>query len=126
MFKNILLHCMKDFEIGHKYLSQLLQLLRYSKSLDISVDRVINCCKCCMNVTMLVALTVMAFELADIFFPIRNWSGVMVHMQKAAPMMALTPSFWCSRYTSTPICTKHNHTHYIASHTAHSYFVQCI
>jgi hypothetical protein len=62
-----------------------------------------------MNVTMLVTtLTMMAFELADIFLPIRNWSGVMVNMQKAAPIMALTPSFWYRRYISTPTWTKHN------------------
>jgi hypothetical protein len=57
-----------------------------------------------------IILTVMAFELADIFLPIRNWSGVMVRMQKAAPVMALTPSFWYSRYMRTPIWGTNTHT----------------
>lgn len=111
----------QDTNICHKYYSCFV-----SARVKIAVWIVVNCCKC-MNLTTLVAtLTVMAFELADIFFPIRNWSGVMVNMQKAAPMMALTPSVWCSRYISTPIWTKHSHTHYIAFHIAHNYFVQCI
>jgi hypothetical protein len=52
-------------------------------------------------------LTVIPFELVDIFLPMKNWRGVIVRMQQAAPMMALTPSFWYSRYMSTPIWTTH-------------------
>jgi hypothetical protein len=62
------------------------------------------------NRMFVITLTVMAFELVDIFLPIRNCNGVMVMMQKAAPVIALTPSFWYRRYMRTPIWATDTHT----------------
>ena len=48
-------------------------------------------------------LTVIALEFVDIFFPMRNWRGVIVTMQINAPITELIPSFKYRRYISTPI-----------------------